>query len=233
VSHKTKISEKDSNILNVDVDAYEDCGFCKSEKHMPELRIPWKIWAEWKFISEQMGSKEWACVFWTEKGTVTKYRIPKQEVSTCEVEVKEELGGDGLMHSHHTMGAFHSGQDDAHARNLYTYSIVLSGIESVCTKREKLPCGGFGYRDVKILLTDAPVVDMSLIEIKQEYQYQREYIKDDSDWAKKIKARTLAERQEELDREEEALYEDHCAKCKLYNCESCEYFQDRYALQKD
>ena len=65
------------------------------------------------------------------------------------------------------MGAFHSSQDDAHARNLYTYSIVIANSKgSIATKRVKLPCNGFGYVKISLQLIELPAIDLSKINEK-------------------------------------------------------------------
>lgn len=164
------IQNNASNILNVNIKNYTDCGWCSDKTNEEILNIPWSIWSQWLFISQRMGKKEWGAIFWVEDGAVTGFKIPKQEVSSVECAFKEELGGDGIIHSHHDMGAFHSSQDDAHARNLYRYSIVLSNsYGSICTKRLKLPCGAFGYVQVRLGIVDLPETDLEKIgEIKRE-----------------------------------------------------------------
>jgi len=174
-----KSTTKNSNILGVDIKNYGECEFCKdSEKII--LSIPWNIWSVWSYISTKMGNKEWGGIYRVEDNRVTDFKIPEQEVTGVETKFKEELGGDGIVHSHHTMGAFHSGEDDDHCRNLYDYSIVLSrkdGVdEYVSTKRVKLPCGGTGYMDVEIKIVDAPEIDMDMIK---EKSYVSSYEKDD------------------------------------------------------
>lgn len=162
---------KDSNILKVRVKNYGECGWCLDPENKVILNIPWHIWSQWLHVSRQMGSKEWGGVFWIKDNTVTEFKIPKQEVTLAECEFKEELGGDGIVHSHHNMDAFHSSQDNLYARNLYTYSIVLSNTKGCeATKRIKLPCGGFGYVKVELQLSDCPDIDISKIsERKQEF----------------------------------------------------------------
>ena len=119
------------------------------------------------YISQRMGGKEWGAVFWVKDNTITSFKIPKQEVGSVDCEFKEELGGDGIIHSHHDMGAFHSSQDDAHARNLYTYSIVIANSNgSIATKRVKLPCNGFGYVKISLQLVELPEIDLSKITEK-------------------------------------------------------------------
>ncbi len=158
---------KKSNILEVKIKNYGECGFCSDRDNQEILKIPWNIWSQWTYISQRMDDKEWGAVFWVKDNIVTNFKIPKQEVTSVDCEFKEELGGDGIIHSHHDMGAFHSSQDDAHARNLYTYSIVTANSKgNIATKRVKLPCNGFGYVKIQLQLVDLPEIDFSRISEK-------------------------------------------------------------------
>jgi len=158
---------KNANLLEVQVKNYGECGFCSDKENKEKLNIPWSIYSQWLYISLCMGSKEWGAVFWIKDSTITSFKIPKQMVGAAECEFSEDLGGDGIVHSHHDMGAFHSSQDDHHARNLYVYSIVLSNQKGYdATKRMKLPCKGFGYVKVELRLTGCPEIDLSKITEK-------------------------------------------------------------------
>jgi len=160
---------KNSNLLNVQVKNYGECGWCQDEERKETLFIPWEIWSQWLFISNRMGNREWGGIFKVKDQTITEFRIPKQAVNSAECEFKEELGGEGLVHSHHNMQAFHSSQDDAHARNLYEYSIVLSNTNGYeATKKIRLPCGGFGYLRVELSLLGCPEVNLSMISLKTQ-----------------------------------------------------------------
>jgi len=155
---------KKSNILDVRIKNYGECGFCSEGDNQEVLKIPWNIWSQWLYISQHMGEKEWGAVFWVKDNAITSFKIPKQEVGSVDCEFKEELGGDGIIHSHHDMEAFHSSQDDAHARNLYIYSIVIANAKgSIATKRVKLPCNGFGYVKINLELIKLPAIDFSKI----------------------------------------------------------------------
>jgi hypothetical protein len=188
---------KKSNILDVKVKNYGECGYCAGHEEI--LNIPWNIWSQWLFISNQMGDKEWGAIFWVKNNTITSFEIPKQEVSSVDCEFKEELGGDGIIHSHHNMDAFHSRQDDTHARNLYTYSVVITNSKgNIATKRVKLPCNGFGYVEVKLQLIEVPGIDLSKITGKV-----REII---SEISSEFEADTHP-----------------CEICQTNNCENCEY----------
>jgi len=165
---KKKQLRKDSNVLGISVKNYGECAWCLDKDNLETLTVSWSIWSEWLYLSSQMGNNEWGAVFWVKDQTITRYEIPKQTVSSVEVEFKEELGGCGIVHSHHNMEAFHSSQDDSFARNLYDYSIVLSNKTSyVATKKVVLPCQGFGYVPFEIILSDPPALDFGLISKKK------------------------------------------------------------------
>ena len=196
---------KNSNILEVKIKNYGECGFCSDHDEKETLKIPWSIWSQWMYISRYMQDKEWGAVFWVKDGTVTGFKIPRQEVTSTECAFMEELGGDGIIHSHHDMGAFHSSQDDHHARNLYAYSIVTANSKgSVATKRVKLPCSGFGYVKIRLELIDLPAIDLSKITEK----------------ASKIFPEASAEVLEG---------EDPCEVCEIGDCEHCEHLYTPYA----
>lgn len=174
VLDKFKI-QKNSNILDVEVKNYGECGFCKEQKEV--LNVSWEIYSQWLFISQTMGDKEWGGVLSIKNGTILGFKLPEQIVGKTECEFKEELGGEGIIHSHHNMGAFHSTQDDNHARNLYEYSIVISNQGSIATKRKKLPCGGYGYIEIEIKVDNLPNLDLSKIKepVIQSYEYEFPY----------------------------------------------------------
>jgi len=203
---QNKTLTKSSNLLDVKVENYGECGWCSSPSNTIVLNIPWTIWTQWLHISRQMGNKEWGAVFWVKDNSIIDFKIPLQEVSSADCEFKEELGGDGMIHSHHNMGAFHSSQDDHHARNLYDYSIVLSNTNGYeATMRKKLPCGGFGYGKVQLRLTECPDVDFSkILEKKQELF---------------TTAPSENETQEQLEFEEDLP----CERCTTFDCNSCRY----------
>lgn len=195
---------KKSNILDVTVKNYTECGFCEDAGKKEVLSISWDIWSQWIYLSQRLGSKEWGAVFWVKDNAVTHFKIPKQEVTSTDCEFKEELGGDGIVHSHHDMGAFHSGQDDRHARNLYAYSIVLSNAKGYeATKRVKLPCGGFGYTGVELKLVNFPDIELSKIAEKPAFETY-----------------APGEKQKELGFNQ---HDSPCEKCTTHDCGSCKF----------
>lgn len=200
--------EKNTNLLDVKVRNYGECGYCFEAKNKVVLNILWEIWSQWMYLCQRMGGKEWGAVFWVKDNTITHFKIPKQEVNSTECEFKEELGGDGMVHSHHNMEAFHSFQDDHHARNLYEYSIVLSNAKGYeATKRIKLPCEGFGYVKVELYLIGCPAMDLSKISEKKHEFIPETPFRD--------------EQQRHLNFDSD---ESPCYQCASHDCDSCEFF---------
>ncbi len=152
------------NILGIKVENFGECAWCKKEDTEEQLIIPFDIWTKWLHVSWCMNDKEWGANFVVEDGIITDWNIPKQEVtgSSCEIDPAET--GKNHMHSHHSMGAFWSGQDDTASRNLHEYSIVWSTKGYKACRRMKLPCGGWGYKDVELIIPDEPALGMDNIE---------------------------------------------------------------------
>jgi len=153
---------KNNNILDVKSRNYYDCGYCKDEKEI--IRVPFSTYSLWLYLLHKMGRKEWIGLFDVVNETICNFRIPKQTVKTTECELKEDEKADGILHSHHDMGEFHSAIDDKFCRNLYDYSLVIgwNGITGSC--RRKLPCGGWGHIKLEIEVVDAPSIDYPLFE---------------------------------------------------------------------
>ena len=194
---------KKSNVLEVKVKNYQECGYCLDTDNREVLKIPFLVWSQWIYISQKMGDKEWGGVFWVKDNAISHFKIPKQEVTSVECEFKEEIGGNGIVHSHHDMGASHSPQDDRHARNLYDYSIVLSnraGYEA--TKRIKLPCGGLGYVKIELHLVNCPDIDLSKIRESST-----------------IESSSLIRDRGQID---SGLADYPCDECVTHDCERCQ-----------
>jgi len=202
----TGLENKDSNVLGVKVKDYGECEYCSDEDNKEILKIPWNIWSQWLYVSQRMGGKEWGSVFWVKDSAITEFKIPRQKVSSTECEFEEDLGGDGIIHSHHELGAFHSSQDDRHARNLYVYSIVIANSGGyIATKRVKLPCKGFGYVKVNLRLIDCPDMDISQITEKTVLS----------------PLSSRVETQEDLDFREDKM---PCYGCLEQDCQNCAHF---------
>lgn len=245
-----KVKTLKTNVLDVKVKNYGECDWCKETAEPQTLRIPWAIWSQWLYLMDVMKGKEWGGVYWIRDNTITRWRLPLQEVTAASCEFQEDCGGDGMIHSHHSMGAYHSGQDDEQARNLYDYSIVLSsksGIEYTATKRIILPCGGFGYCDVTIELIDMPTVDLKKIKEHKysttNYGMKRWNTKEQmwEQWNITTKQWELIDNfnsndvivknetmQEEIDEaQKEKDWWEACVKCKKQDqCEQCEHYDN-------
>lgn len=220
---------KNSNILDIKVDNYGECGYCKNALNKVELYIPWKIWSQWIYLTMKNHDREWSAVFWVKKNKVVRFEIPEQEVSSASVEFLEDLGGDGIVHSHHSMGAFHSSQDDKHERNLYDYSIVLdSKYKYVACQRIKLPCGGWGYVDCDLLITKMPNVSEDNIMSKSKYittPNQYHYLNDKKEEKNIIVPKTEENEELELIRTGGLPYGDYdlpCYNCVERDCQNCD-----------
>jgi len=198
---------KNTNILDIRTKNYGECGYCS--ENIEELKIPWEMLSKWLFISLKMGDMEWGGIFTVEDDTIVDFKIPKQEVAEAEVEFKEDLKGNGIIHSHHSMGAFHSSQDDHHARNLYDYSIVLSTTNFIGTKKVGLPCGGVGYVRLNLILINAPEIAFENIKEKKDFAVHSDYVQ-----------------QSLID--EPDLEDLPCAACVEQDCENCEIYKREF-----
>lgn len=149
---------------------YTDCGYCKGRMMKEKLLIPTDIYMTITALLKAYPSLEWGAVFDVVDGKVTNFRVPLQEVTGASVTFKEDLGGNGCIHSHNKMGAFWSGQDDSQFRNITEYSIVVNNNwDYQACRRVKLPCGGFSYIDVE-LVTE---VDVNIEQYKDKIQEKR------------------------------------------------------------
>ncbi len=203
-------NNKNSNLLDIEVKNYGECGWCVDEDNRGTLDIPWEIWSRWLFLSQQMRDKEWGGVFWVKDGTIDEFKIPVQQVTSVNCEFEEELGGNGIVHSHHNMDAFHSPEDDAHARNVYEYSIVLSNKGTYeATKKTKLPCGAFGYVKLRLNLLGCPS-DIDFSKITEEKEELFSEVKK----RKKLREETIFSEEE-----------DFCGLCYPEECR-CGYLLD-------
>lgn len=163
------------NIFNLKFNNFVNCDYAKNKTF--KLAIPFKIWSEWLYIMHQYPDTEFSCVFWVNNDVVTRYEIPQQEVSSASVEMKDTSSANGIMHSHHKMGAFHSHQDDEQTRNLYEYSIVLAFSGYNASKRIKTPCNAFAYANLEIVIPDLPK-HLSTSELQRKIKEKQYFFPD-------------------------------------------------------
>ena len=149
-----------SNILGVKpcCNTVEKCSFVDS-LDSGTLQIPFSIWAYWLYKCTCLET-EWLEVFWVKDNVVEKLVVPKQKVGKVSAEMFEDLGGNGIIHSHNGAGTFHSSTDDKEARPLYDWSIVINEGDYTASRKQKLPCGHFGFAEVSIELLDAPDIHL-------------------------------------------------------------------------
>lgn len=251
---KSKSYTKDSNILGVKSKIYDKCDYCSSEV-ADVLHIPYEIYGKWLYINSRYPSLEWLGVYWVKDNKVDKFYLPKQEVAGAECEMLEDVGGNGIVHWHHSMGAFHSGQDDKHCRNIYDYSIVLSTSGYDACRKVKLPCGGFHYRKMKLII-DGVECDVENIqerskkdEVSEYYHdyYSRGYARKSKNWVdasdildadKKEKEADMSELDSEilnphLEAEEIAALMEKCDNCSDLSGDSCLKCEVRRTLYGD
>jgi hypothetical protein len=132
-----------------------------------KVTVPLEIWLQWQYVNSKMGHLEWGGVFDIKNGMVSNFRIPKQSVTGGSCVFDEDIGGNGHVHSHHSMGAFNSGTDDHSTRNMFDYAVVLSGYDYVMTKRVKVSEGNYKWTPVEIITPEMPKVDISNITEKK------------------------------------------------------------------
>jgi len=152
---------KEKNILGVKVEIFSSCGRIENAKK-ETVKIPYEIYSLWQLLLLKYEKLEWGGVFNVVDGEVRDFRIPKQEVGWASVGFKEELGGNGVIHSHNTMGNFFSTTDHDTCINLFDYGFVISndgkiqGVHKVATA-----CGGYVYTKIDIEISinqDLPII---------------------------------------------------------------------------
>ena len=201
---------KNYNVLEVKVDNFGECGFCQTQED-EILQVSFELWSEWLHVMHRMGNKEWGGVFSVKDKVISDFKIPKQEVTSSECEFLEELGGEGILHSHHELGAFHSAQDDKQARNLYEYSVVISSKGYIAVKRVRLPCKGFGYVKVKLEIINAPEGCFEKITEKKVKLDEIDFLKAGKSEIKDVSFKNLL-----VDKEEAEVYECPCCHEQFY-----------------
>lgn len=125
-------------------------------------------WHEIQAIMDKMGNMEFSVYLIGHDKYVTDYYIPEQIVEPAHVTVTEMKLPDveivGHYHSHHSMGAFHSGEDRDHAN--WPIHITGSTKGYACMTRVKTSCGQWLVREnVKIVLTGFNVPNTDKIKI--------------------------------------------------------------------
>lgn len=140
-------------------------------------------WQDLHTLMKRMGGKEYAAYLLghiQEDGIpyVSDYYIPDQEVTSVEADITEVVLPEevqatkiGWIHSHHSMGAFHSGRDEMSMN--YPLNVVISTTGYVATYRHPATCGRIVRSKVEITLVepDRPIPGEEKIKQKT-FQYQ-------------------------------------------------------------
>jgi proteasome lid subunit RPN8/RPN11 len=147
-----------------------------------KIRFLQSKWQDLQTLMKRMNEKEYAAYllgYIQEDGIpyVTDYYIPEQEVSACEADISEVVIPEelqdlrlGWLHSHHGMGAFHSGRDEMSMN--YPLNVVISTTGYVATYRHPATCGRFIRSKAEIVLVepDRPVPGEEKIK-QRAFQY--------------------------------------------------------------
>jgi len=143
---------------------FDDVKVCHKCDHLdaqakPKLTWPPDLWDAWRTITRVNMDLEVLALFRVDKDNlVTELEVPEQEVeqAACKV-LKQDGHWDGMIHSHHNMGAFMSGDDKATLMPNYRFSMVTNHKGEVLTfEKIDLPCGGIGFKEVETLVQLRP-----------------------------------------------------------------------------
>lgn len=153
----------------------------KSEDHhdcphkVGKILFNYSAWHEIQLIANAMGSTEFAVYLLgridNTMPVITGYYLPEQTVNAARVNITEDFLPEdiaphviGHLHSHHGMGAFHSGQDEESMN--YKVNIVISSSGYVANTRLMTPCGCWMRQDkvpIEFVSSDAVMPDISKI----------------------------------------------------------------------
>lgn len=141
-------------INNLSSKKVDKCGACKHDK--PVLNINEDLWRKMQKLLRDC-SHEWlgylmGTAYDDESYDVLDIVIPKQKVSSCACENLEAPPKDhiGIVHSHHTMFAEHSGTDTNGIDQQNMISLVLSTKGYTATAKVELECGRFMVLPAKV-----------------------------------------------------------------------------------
>jgi hypothetical protein len=159
-----------------------ECDACP--EIVQKVRFQTDKWRDLQTLMVKIGVKEYAAYLLGEIQAdgvpyVHDYYIPEQEVTAVEADILEVvLPADirdmriGWLHSHHGMGAFHSGRDEDSMN--YPLNVVISHTGYVATYRHITSCGRIMRSKVEIILVepDRPIPGEEKIRVKT-YQAQK------------------------------------------------------------
>lgn len=138
--------------IKKEVEKTTECG----EVHTPKIVLKEEVYDKIVALMKEFSSSEWMAYLIgrkeEERFVVEDLHVPEQEVSSsyCESKEVEPNGSIGMIHSHHSMGAFFSGTDDSSINLNNELSIVVSNkggsLEFLCSIRLKTPCGKYIFK---------------------------------------------------------------------------------------
>ncbi len=109
------------------------------------------------FLMKKFANLEWLAYLQGENFIVNDLFIPSQTVTTGSVNVdKDSPMSDkpiiGVIHSHHGMGTFFSGTDDAYINMNHNISIVVANNGMKAQARLNAPCGALRTVEAKVVV---------------------------------------------------------------------------------
>lgn len=146
-----------------------NCDFCHSETENT-LVIPIELDQKIRAMTIAMGSTEWLGYFDIDEDKesgdlrMKDLRIPDQEVSGASVEVESTEPAYGSVHSHHSMGAFHSGTDEDSVGGNHNLVVVYSTQDGGTYKAKQkvaLPCKSYKLLDIDVFIEEPESPDLT------------------------------------------------------------------------
>ncbi len=164
----------------VESQVVSQCGFCDKDDEKTAVIFDYTLSRKVYAMMDEMKGKEWFAYLLGKKVKETynikDMVIPEQEVTSASVEVTgtvEQAGVVGTIHSHHSMGAFHSSTDTEFAGANHQICVVVSDKGWAAKTQRDLPCGKKFLADADVYIND-PLVR----EMKKFVEANREKIKE-------------------------------------------------------
>jgi len=132
-----------------DLKIVKECGMIN--KKAKTIHITQQVMKKIKTLLHYLPQLEWLGYLTIENNIITDITIPSQEVSFASVEVITPSDYDGIIHSHHKIGAFHSLTDLEGGDANNQISLVIDNKRNIVgIERVELPCGAYCFREIKV-----------------------------------------------------------------------------------
>lgn len=161
---------------------YKKCEYADSLKR-DTIFVPWKIYSEWLMTMQLLPSKEWIATGIVSEQTEDESKFSRVESSQLKnvgnlasASTEDYDNSNLIVHSHHSMGTFHSSVDDEYCIPNYEYSIVVSFSGILCKKRKQLPCGGFGQVDVNVQVEEIEDISLKVTKLLKEQEEKQKQL---------------------------------------------------------